>query len=282
MTIKFVLKIQILVLLLLIVTFGTVIAEDTIICASTTSTQNAGLFDHILPLFEKKTGIHVRVIATGTGAALEISKRGDADVVVVHSKEDELRMVKEGWFVNRHDFMFNDFIVIGPSSDPAGGKKLRHASELFKAVASGGALFISRGDNSGTHKKELRLWNGAGIIPNGKSWYFEVGQGMAKTIRIAAEKRAYALTDRGTYLSLKDKERLDLQIILEKDPALFNQYGVMAVNPEKHPHVKYIEAMNFINWVISTEGQEAIASFEDTRGNQLFYPNAPLKTVIGH
>jgi tungstate transport system substrate-binding protein len=274
MALKIVLKIHILTLLLFIVTAGTVIAKDTILCASTTSTQNSGLFDDILPLFEKKTGIRVKVIAVGTGAALEIGKRGDADVVLVHSKDDELKMVAHGWFVDRHDLMYNDFIILGPPADPAGIRGMKEAYHALANIASAKALFVSRGDNSGTNKKEMKLWKAAGLNPKGNDWYLEVGQGMAKTLRITGEKRAYTFSDRGTFLSLKDREKMELEVVLEGDPDLYNQYGVMAVNPENHPHVKYKEAMTFINWLISAEGQSAISSFADTRGNQLFAPNA--------
>jgi tungstate transport system substrate-binding protein len=248
-------------------------AVEMIRCASTTSTQNSGLFDYILPMFEKETGIKVNVVAVGTGAAFEIGKRGDADVLLVHAKDDELRLVKEGWFVDRHDVMYNDFIIVGPPSDPAGIKAMKSASSALKSISEKGSPFVSRGDNSGTHKKEKALWKAAGVGPEGK-WYMEVGQGMAKTLRIAAERRAYTLTDRGTYLSIRDKESLDLNVLLEGDPALFNQYGVMAVNPEKHPHVKYDGAKAFTNWLVSKKGQEAIAAFKDAKGNQLFHPNA--------
>ncbi len=261
-----------LILSMLNVSMGS--AETRIRCASTTSTQNSGLFDYLLPIFERETGIKVDVVAVGTGAALEIGKRGDADVVFVHAKEDELRLVKEGYFVNRHDVMYNDFIIVGPPDDPAGVKELRSASEAFRKISRVKAPFVSRGDNSGTHKKELKIWRKAGINPGGNRWYLEVGQGMGKTLRIANEKRAYTLTDRGTWLALKDKERFDLEIMVEGDKMLFNQYGVMAVNPERHPHVKYKEAMRFINFLISEKGQRAIAGFRDSRGNQLFYPDA--------
>jgi len=266
-------KVTLLILLSILLTSGTVHAADTILCASTTSTQNSGLFDHILPLFAERTGIEVKVIAVGTGAALEIGKRGDADVLLVHAKDDELKMVSEGWFVDRHDLMYNDFILLGPPADPAGVRAVKVAHEALSKVASGKAVFVSRGDNSGTNKKEIKLWKASGLYPKGKEWYLEVGQGMAKTLRITNEKRAYTLSDRGTFLSLKDKETMELEIVLEGDPELFNQYGVMAVNPERHSHVKYNEAMMFINWLISVEGQQAIASFKDTRGNRLFYPN---------
>jgi tungstate transport system substrate-binding protein len=245
-----------------------------ILCASTTSTQNSGLFDHLLPLFEKETGIRVNVVAVGTGAALEIGKRGDADVIMVHAKDDEMQMVREGWFTDRHDLMYNDFVIAGPAGDPAGIRGMIDAHDAFGKIAAAEALFVSRGDNSGTHKKEMKLWKQAGIKPAGNKWYLEVGQGMAKTLRIAGEKQAYTLSDRGTCLSVKDRERIGLEIIFDRDPALFNQYGVMAVSPEKHAHVKYKDAMVFVNWLVSENGQGAIASFKDNKGNQLFFPNA--------
>ncbi len=249
-------------------------AETRIRCASTTSTQNSGLFDHLLPLFEKKTGIKVDVVAVGTGAAIEIGKRGDADVVFVHAREQELKAVEEGFFVNRHDVMYNDFVIIGPPSDPAKIKGIKSALDAFKKIAGSGSSFVSRGDKSGTNTKELSIWKKAGIEPAGQKWYLEVGQGMEKTQRIADEKRAYTLTDRGTWLATKDKDKLDMVIVLEGDAVLFNQYGVMAVNPEKFKTVKYKEAMEFVNWLISREGQDAVAAFKDKNGNPLFVPNA--------
>lgn len=252
---------------------GSAFAQSEIICSSTTSTENSGLFGYILPMFEKKTGIKVKVVARGTGAAIEMGKRGDADVAFVHAKEQELKAVQEGFFVNRHDVMYNDFVIIGPEGDPAKIKGMKSAAEAFKKIA-GTSTFVSRGDNSGTNTKELSLWKKVGIDPKGQKWYLEVGQGMEKTQRIANEKRAYTLTDRGTWLATRDKDKLEMAVDLEGDPALFNQYGVMAVNPEKHKHVKYKEAMEFVNWVISKEGQQAIASFKDKNGNALFIPNA--------
>ncbi len=263
-----------LVLCTVVFTSAGVSAETEIICASTTSTENSGLFEYILPIFEKKTGIKVKVVARGTGAAIEIGKRGDADVAFVHAKEQELKAVKEGFFVNRQDVMYNDFVIVGPDNDPAKIKGIKSATEAFRKIAEGNHPFVSRGDKSGTHTKELALWKKAGIDPTGQKWYLEVGQGMEKTQRIANEKRAYTLTDRGTWLATKDKDKLEMVIVLEGDPFLFNQYGVMAVNPEKHKHVKYKEAMEFVNWLISEEGQKAIASFKDKNGNQLFIPNA--------
>ncbi|MHB8067621.1 MAG: ABC transporter substrate-binding protein [Desulfobaccales bacterium] len=263
-----------LVIAAVVLAAGSVSAETRIKCASTTSTQNSGLFDYLLPIFEKKAGIKVDVVAVGTGAAIEIGKRGDADVVMVHAKEQELKAVQEGAFVNRHDLMYNDFVIIGPGSDPLKIKGMKSALEAFKKIAAQGNPFVSRGDKSGTNTKELTLWKAGGIDPKGQKWYLEVGQGMEKTQRIANEKRAYTLTDRGTWLATKDKDKLDLAIVLEGDPVLFNQYGVMAVNPEKHKQVKFKEAMQFVDWLISPEGQQVIAAFKDKHGNQLFIPNA--------
>ncbi len=265
---------SVLALVLIVFSPFQVSADTRVRCASTTSTQNSGLFDYLLPIFEKKTGIHVDVVAVGTGAAIEIGKRGDADVVLVHAKELELKAVAEGAFVNRHDLMYNDFVIIGPANDPLKIKGMKSAQEALKKIAAQGAPFVSRGDKSGTHTKELAIWKAAGLDAKGQKWYLEVGQGMEKTQRIANEKRAYTLTDRGTWLATKDKDKLDMAVVLEGDPVLFNQYGVMAVNPEKHKQVKYKEARQFIDWLISPEGQQAIGSFKDKHGNQLFIPNA--------
>jgi len=268
-------KLIVLTLLFMFVcTTAAVSAETRIRIASTTSTQNSGLFDYLLPIFEKKTGIKVDVVAVGTGASIEIGKRGDADVVFVHAKEQELQAVQEGSFVNRHDVMYNDFVVIGPANDPAKVTGIKSATDAFKKISESGSSFVSRGDKSGTHTSELSLWKKAGLEPAGQKWYLEVGQGMEKTQRIASEKQAYTLTDRGTWLATRDKDKLDMIVVLEGDPSLFNQYGVMAVNPEKHNHVKFIEAMKFVNWIISREGQDAVAGFKDKNGNALFIPNA--------
>jgi tungstate transport system substrate-binding protein len=243
-------------------------------CASTTSTQNSGLFDYFLPILKQNTGIQVDVVAVGTGEAIEIGKRGDADVLFCHAKEQELKAVEEGYFVNRQDVMYNDFVIIGPPDDPLKIKGMKSTEEAFKKIAAQGAVFISRGDKSGTHTKELAIWKTAGISPKGQKWYLEVGQGMEKTQLIANEKKAYTLTDRGTWLATKEKDKLEMVIVLEDDPILFNQYGVMAVNPQKHPQAKYKEAKQFIDWLISPEGQKAIGGFKDKHGNQLFTPNA--------
>lgn len=251
-----------------------VAAEVRIRCASTTSTQNSGFFDYILPIFEKKTGIKVDVIAVGTGQALEIGKRGDADLVFVHSKDDELRMMKKGYFLKRHDVMYNDFIIVGPPDDPTGIKGTKSAIDAFKKIAASKRGFVSRGDSSGTHKMELSVWKKADINPKGQRWHIEVGQGMENTLRVADQKKGYTLTDRGTWLATRDRNRFDLEVLVEGDPVLFNQYGIMAVNPSRHPHLKYREVVVFINWIISPEGQKAIADFKDRYGNPIFIPNA--------
>lgn len=261
------------VLCVFIFTAATASSGSEIVCSSTTSIENSGLFAYILPLFEKKTGIKVKVVARGTGAAIEMGKRGDADVAFVHAKEQELKAVEEGFFVDRHDVMYNDFVLIGPADDPVKIRGTKSVADAFKKI-SASSLFVSRGDNSGTNTKELSIWKKTGIEPKGQQWYLEVGQGMEKTQRIANEKRAYTLTDRGTWLATKDKDKLEMAIVLEGDQALFNQYGVMAVNPAKYNHVKYKEAMEFINWLISKEGQQSIGSFKDKNGNPLFIPNA--------
>jgi tungstate transport system substrate-binding protein len=267
-------KLSLLLVMASVLVAGSALAGTRIRCASTTSTQNSGLFKYLLPIFEKKTGIHVDVVAVGTGAAIEIGKRGDADFVFVHAKPLELKALQEGYFVNRHDVMYNDFVIIGPTNDPLKIKGLKSAAAAFKKIAAGGGPFVSRGDKSGTNIKELAIWKVAGINPKGQKWYLEAGQGMEKTQRVANEKKAYTLTDRGTWLATKDKDKLDMVIVLEKDPVLFNQYGVMAVNPKKHPQVKYKESMEFVNWIISPEGQQTIAAFRDAHGNQLFTPDA--------
>ena len=249
-------------------------AETRVLCASTTSTQNSGFFDYLIPIVKAKLGLDIQVIAVGTGAALETGKRGDVDFVIVHARELELKAVEEGYFVDRHDLMYNDFVFVGPKADPAGLKSSASAVDALKKIASAKAGFISRGDKSGTHIKELALWEQAGGDPSGQPWYLEVGQGMEKTLRIAGEKGAYTLTDRATWLAVKDKDNLELALVYEGDPVLFNQYGVMAVNPARFGQVRYQEAMKFITWIISREGQEVIAVFKDAKGNQLFYPNA--------
>ncbi len=243
-------------------------------CASTTSTQNSGLLDYLIPQFEKESGIHVDVVAVGTGAALEIGRRGDADVVLVHAKDLELQAVAAGFFVNRREVMYNDFVLLGSPDDPAGIRGSSTVVEAFGKIADTVSPFVSRGDKSGTHHRELSLWEKTGMTPQGRSWYLEVGQGMSKTLRIAAEKKAYTLSDRSTWLAVKDRERLALSILYEGSALLRNQYGVMAVNPQRHPHVKFAEVMKLIEWLTSEAGQGAIASFKGPGGDQLFFPNA--------
>ena len=252
----------------------TVHAEDKfIIVQSTTSTQNSGLFEHILPNFTKKTGIDVRVVAVGTGQALKNAENGDGDVVLVHSKPDEEKFVAEGWGVKRRDVMYNDFVIVGPAADVAKIGGLKDAVEGFKKIAETEAPFASRGDDSGTNKAELKLWQDAGIDPKSASgkWYLETGSGMGATLNTAVGKHAYALTDRGTWLSFANKD--DFKVLVEGDPKLFNQYGVILVNPAKHPNVKAKEGQVFIDWLTGPEGQAAIASYK-VDGQQLFFPNA--------
>jgi tungstate transport system substrate-binding protein len=246
--------------------------DKSIVVASTTSTQDSGLFGHILPIFKAKTGIDVKVIAQGTGQALDTGRRGDADVVFVHAKPQEEKFVADGAGVKRFPVMYNDFILVGPKNDPAGAKGKDIVAGL-KAIQSKGATFISRGDRSGTHAAELALWKVADIDPaSGKgTWYKEIGQGMGAALNTAAAANAYTLADRGTWLSFKN--RGDLGIVVEGDNKLFNQYGVILVNPAKHPHVKTELGQAFIDWLVSPEGQKAIADYK-IGGEQLFFPNA--------
>ena len=247
--------------------------DKSIVVASTTSTQDSGLFSHILLLFKAKTGIDVKVVAQGTGQALDTGRRGDADVLFVHAKAQEEKFVADGFGVKRYPVMYNDFVLIGPKSDPAGIKGMTDVAEALKAIKSKGAPFISRGDRSGTHIAELDLWKAAGIdIGKEKGpWYKEIGQGMGAALNTASAANAYVLADRGTWLSFKN--RGDLDILVAGDKRLFNQYGVMLVNPEKHPHVKKALGQAFIDWLVSPEGQNAIADYK-INGQELFFPNA--------
>jgi tungstate transport system substrate-binding protein len=247
--------------------------EKSIVVASTTSTQDSGLFGHILPMFKAKTGIDVKVVAQGTGQALDTARRGDADVVFVHAKPAEEKFLAEGFGVKRYPVMYNDFILIGPKGDPAGIKGSKDIVAALGAIKAKGADFMSRGDKSGTHQAELNLWKVAGIdIAKDKGpWYKEIGQGMGAALNTASASNAYVLADRGTWLSFKN--RGDLVIAVEGDKRLFNQYGVMLVNPEKHPSVKKDLGQQLIDWLVSAEGQKAIADYK-INGEQLFYPNA--------
>jgi len=249
-------------------------AQDrSIIVASTTSTQDSGLFGHILPLFKSKTGIDVRVVALGTGQALDTGRRGDADVVFVHARVEEEKFVTEGFGVKRQAVMYNDFVLIGPKSDPAGIKGSKDIAAALKAVSDKKATFVSRGDRSGTHVAELNLWKATGIdITAAKGpWYREIGQGMGAALNMASASNAYVLSDRATWISFKNKG--DVEIVVQGDKRLFNQYGVMLVNPAKHPTVKKELGQQFIDWLVSADGQRAIAGYQIS-GEQLFYPNA--------
>lgn len=248
--------------------------EKSIVVASTTSTQDSGLFDHILPLFKAKTGIDVKVISQGTGQALDTGRRGDADVVFVHARPQEEKFVAEGFGVKRNPVMYNDFILVGPNSDPAGVKGSKDIVAALTAIKNKGAPFVSRGDKSGTHAAELALWKAAGIDIAGADkgpWYREIGQGMGAALNTASAMNGYVLADRGTWLSFKN--RGELGIVVEGDKKLFNQYGVMLVNPAKHAHVKKDMGQAFIDWLVSAEGQKAIADYK-INGQQLFFPNA--------
>jgi tungstate transport system substrate-binding protein len=253
---------------------ATAFAQDkSILVASTTSTQDSGLFGHLLPLFKAKTGIDVRVVAQGTGQAIDTGRRGDADVVFVHSRAAEEKFLAEGFGVKRYPVMYNDFILVGPQPDPAGIKGSKDIVAALKTLKDKGVPFISRGDKSGTHQAELKLWSIAGVdIAKDKGpWYREIGQGMGAALNSASASNAYVLADRATWLSFKNKG--DLVIAVEGDKRLFNQYGVILVNPAKHPSVKKELGQQFIDWLVSAEGQKAIADYK-VNGEQLFYPNA--------
>ena len=247
--------------------------QKYITVASTTSTEQSGLFKHLLPIFEKKSGIQVRVVALGTGQALDMGRRGDADVVFVHAKPLEEKFVAEGFGVRRYEVMYNDFVLIGPKSDPAHVAGGKDAVRAFQQIEKAKAPFVSRGDRSGTHIAEMNLWTAAGIdIAKEKGpWYRETGQGMGPALNTASSMNAYLLSDRATWLAFSN--RGELAILVEGDKRLLNQYGVMLVNPEKHPNVKRALAQTFIDWLVSAEGQAAIAAYQ-IAGEQLFFPNA--------
>lgn len=250
----------------------TVAQERSIIVASTTSTEQSGLFDHLLPRFTARTGIAVKVVALGTGQALDAGRRGDADVVLVHDRAAEEKFLAEGFATRRHDVMYNDFVIVGPRGDPAGIAGGRDVVEALRRIAAARATFVSRGDRSGTHEAELRLWTAAGLDIAGikGDWYREIGQGMGPALNMAAAANAYVLSDRGTWLAFRN--RGDLTILSEGDRRLLNQYGVMLVNPAKYPAVKKELGQQFIDWLVSPEGQKAIAGYQ-INGQQLFYPN---------
>ena len=264
---------SVLPLLLVAVAPPALAQQRSITLASTTSTEQSGLFGHILPIFTRETGIAVRVVALGSGQALDIGRRGDADVVFVHDRVAEERFVTEGFGGPRRHVMFNDFVITGPAADPARIGGLGDAVAALSRIAAARAPFISRGDRSGTHAAELRLWHLAGIDPvTGRGqWYREVGQGMGAALNTAAAQGAYVLADRGTWLSFRNRQ--DQRILIEGDTRLFNQYGVMLVNAQRHPHVKAADGQRFIDWLVSAAGQGAIASYR-INGEQLFFPNA--------
>jgi len=248
-------------------------ADKFITVASTTSTQNSGLFEYMLPIFTKKTGIEVHVVAVGTGQAIKLARNGDADVLFVHHKPSELKFVADGFGVKRFDVMYNDFVVVGPGSDPAGISGMKDVAAALKRVADAKAPFASRGDNSGTNKKEIELWKAAGVdaAAASGSWYRETGSGMGATLNTTAGMNGYTLSDRATWLNFKNKG--DLKILVEGDPRLFNQYGIILVSKKKFPHVKADLGQQFIDWVLSPEGQKVIGDYK-IKGQQAFFPNA--------
>lgn len=248
-------------------------ADRFITVQSTTSTQNSGLYEHLLPIFTKESGIAVRVVAVGTGQAIKNAQNGDGDVLLVHAKAAEEKFVADGWGVERKDLMYNDFVIVGPEADPAGAGAAGDVVGALKAIAAAEAVFASRGDDSGTHKKELSLWKTAGVDVATASggWYRETGSGMGATLNVAIGMGAYALTDRATWISFGNKA--GHAIVFEGDERLFNQYGVILVNPEKHPNVKAADGQAFIDWLLSPAGQSAIAGYM-IAGQQAFFPNA--------
>jgi tungstate transport system substrate-binding protein len=249
---------------------GVAHAEETLVVASTTSTEQSGLFGWILPRFEQATGIKVRVVAVGTGQALDIGRRGDADVLLVHDRAAEDKFVVEGYGSYRKDVMYNDFVIVGPATDPATIRVARNAAAAVKAIAVTGRPFVSRGDRSGTHAAELRLWKEAGVDPKALAGYKETGSGMGPTLNMAAATGAYTLSDRATWYAFRNRQGLDL--LFAGDPVLFNSYGVIPVNPARHPHVKKEAAERFAQWLTSPAGQQAITAFR-ADGQQVFFPN---------
>ncbi len=252
-----------------------IFAVESIRVASTTSTHNSGLLDYLLPLFTKSSGIAVKLTSVGTGEALELGKNGAVDAVLVHAEDLEKQLVEEGFFLDREDVMYNDFVILGPKNDPAGIKDTDKAAEAFRKIRNAKTTFTSRGDNSGTNMRENRIWASSGKMPSrSNKWYISTGEDMPNCIRSASQKQAYTISDRATWLAMDDRPQLYLDIVLEGDPSLFNQYGVMIVNPANHKDIDYRLAMNFVIWLTSNEGQQAIGEFKDSHGNILFTPNA--------
>lgn len=260
-----------LVLIASIVFIGsTAIAQERLVLATTTSTENSGLLDVLIPPFEEKFNTRVDVVSVGTGKAISLAENGDADIILVHARDAENEFVEAGFGVNRRDVMYNDFIILGPTSDPAGVKGMENASKAFSKIAESNSSFVSRGDDSGTNKKELSIWASAGVEPSG-NWYIETGQGMGASLNVANEKEAYILADRGTYLAYSSD--LDIEILVEGDPELFNPYGVIPVNPAYHTHVNYQMAMAFVGYITSQQGQKIINEYT-AYGKVLFHPSA--------
>ncbi len=259
--------------LLAFLTIHPLFAQTSIVIASTTSTEQSGLLEFLLPAFEKKTGIIAKAVAVGTGQALDMGRRGDADVVLVHDKQAEEKFLSQGFSRTRYNVMYNDFVLIGPKTDPANIAQSKDIQTVFTRIYNQGATFVSRGDKSGTHAAELRYWNMIAMSPSAtkQAWYKETGSGMGPALNTASAMNAYILADRGTWISFKN--RGDLKILFEGDSQLFNQYGVMLVNPDKNPQTKVKEGQMFIDWLISPEGQKIIASYKIS-GQQLFFPNA--------
>ena len=246
-------------------------AQDHILVQSTTSTQNSGLYDYLLPIFTAETGIEVRVVTVGTGQAIRNASNGDADVLLVHATTDEQAFIASGNGIERFDLMYNDFVIIGPNADPIHLLDATGLTEVLKILSNGSAIFVSRGDDSGTHKKERQLWASIGRSPTPSIWYRETGAGMGATLRTTIEMQGYTITDRATWIAYEAKQ--DARIVFEGDAALFNQYGIIAVNPAKHPHVNYDGAAAFIEWMLSPHGQSLIGRYTHN-GQQLFFPNA--------
>ncbi|MDY6856074.1 MAG: substrate-binding domain-containing protein [Thermodesulfobacteriota bacterium] len=267
-------NVLIFIIFFLLTSVSLVFANDRLRLSTTTSTENSGLLDVLLPPFEEKFNVKVDVISVGTGKALKLAENGDVDITLVHARTLEDKFLKDGYGVNRRDVMYNDFVIIGPRSDPAGIREAKTAGEAFHNIALKKSTFVSRGDNSGTNIKELTLWKIAGVSPSGM-WYLEAGKGMGAVLTIAYEKEAYTLTDRGTYLAFWVDKKIDLPVLFEGDPILFNPYGIIAVNPAKHPHTNYTKAMALISWVTSIQGQKIIKEFGMERfGKPLFMPMA--------
>ncbi|HIQ36442.1 MAG TPA: tungsten ABC transporter substrate-binding protein [Desulfocapsa sulfexigens] len=250
-------------------------AGEAIKCASTTATHNSGILEYLFPIFEQATGIDVQVTTVGNSEALELGRRGEVDVVLTHAEDLEIQLVDEGYFIDREEIMYTDSVILGPTNDPAGVKGTEKVLDAFIKIRTAKATFLSRGDNSEANMLENRIWAMTGSMPErNDTWYLAVGQKMDASIHTAALKQAYTLADRATWYSMEDKDKTGLSIVLEGDPILFNQYGVMIVNPKNHKHINYQSAMNFVIWLTSPTAQDAIGAFRDKSGNVLFTPNA--------